>query len=230
MRFLSVAVLACMVLTGPGGVSGAAPRRSSSAKAQPPEPALVRVRIATSDGVLVIALDSRRAPLTTANFLAYVDDGRFDGTTFYRAARNPSVPTLGFVQGGIGTDARRMLPPVPMETTAKTGIHHDNLVVSMAHGPDPNGATGNFTIALGPAPSLDAHGGWLGYAAFGHLVSGMDTVKRILAESSGGGSGPMRGQMILKPVKLISARRLDGAPRPTGMVKPWLLGIPSSAQ
>lgn len=187
-------------------------------------PAIVRVRITTSAGAITVALDARRAPKTTANFLAYVDDGRLDGTTFYRAARNKSAPAFGFIQGGIDTDARRVIvPPVQLEPTSLTGIRHLDATISMARKVEPNSATGNFILTVGPAHRLDAQGSYLGYAAFGRVVGGMDVVKRILAVPTGGGTGEMRGQMILRPIALISAKRLDGTPKPTGRPKPWLL-------
>ena len=186
---------------------------------------LVRVRLVTSAGAIVVALDTRRAPKTAANFLAYVDDGRLDGTSFYRASRRPTAPKLGFIQGGIDTDVRRSLNPVPLEPTSATGIRHGDATISMARNARANSATGNFFITVGPTPAMDARGDYAGYAAFGHVVAGMDTVRRILALPTGGGEGPMRGQMILKPVRLIATQRLDGVARPTGQVKPWLLGI-----
>ena len=186
---------------------------------------VVRVRIVTSEGAIVLALDARHAPLTTANFLAYVDDGRLDGTNFYRASRTKGAPKLGFIQGGVGTDVRRFLPPVPLEPTSKTGIHHVEGTISMAHGPNPNSATCNFTISTAAEPSLDAKGKYPGYAAFGHVVSGMDVVRRILALPSGGGTGAMRGQILVRPVKIISAQRLDGVAKPTSRIKPWLPGL-----
>jgi peptidyl-prolyl cis-trans isomerase A (cyclophilin A) len=187
---------------------------------------LIRVRIVTSEGNITVALDSRRAPKTTANFLAYVDDGRFEGTSFYRAARRKNAPELGYVQGGTGTDARRTLPPVEHEATIETGIRHLDGVISMARGGAPGSAMGNFFIMLGANPALDAQEGKHGYAAFGHVVSGMDTVRRILAKPTGGGTGAMRGQMILKPVRLIRTERIDGVAKPTGRAKPWLIELP----
>ena len=211
---LSVFVLAAFATAAP-----AAPKPAQAA------PGLVRVRLVTSEGAIVLALDARHAPLTTANFLAYVDDGRLDGTNFYRAARSKGAPKLGFIQGGVGTDVRRFLPPVPLEPTSKTGIHHDVGAISMAHGPNPNSATCNFTISTAAEPSLDARGKYPGYAAFGHIISGMDVVRRILASPSGGGTGAMRGQILVRPVKIVSAQRLDGVAKPTGRIKPWLAGL-----
>jgi peptidyl-prolyl cis-trans isomerase A (cyclophilin A) len=189
------------------------------------EPAIVHVKLVTTAGPIVLALDARHAPRTVANFMKYVDDGRFDGTDFYRASRRKNNARTGFVQGGIGMDARRILPSVPIEPTSKTGIHHTDGAISMAHGPDPNSAAGNFSIMVGANPALDARGSFLGFAAFGHVTSGMDTVKRILAQPTGGGSGAMKGQMLLKRVRIVKAIRLDGTPHPTGRPKPWTLGI-----
>lgn len=188
-----------------------------------PRPGIVRVKIVTSDGAMLLAIDTKRAPKTAANFLAYVDDGRFDGTSFYRAARGKKDTKSGFIQGGIQTDARRILPPFPLETTAMTGIRHLDATVSMARAANPDSAGGNFVITIGPAPQMDARPGYPGYAAFGHLIAGRDTVKRILAEPSGGGMDAFKGQMILRKVRLISARRLDGVAKPTGGPKVWLL-------
>lgn len=187
-----------------------------------PIPGFVRVRLVTAMGPIILALDARHAPKTTANFLTYVDDGRFDDTSFYRAARRKDAPSLGFIQGGIDTDARRSLEPVPIERTDRTGIRHVAGTISMAHGGDANSATGNFSIMLSATPALDAHGRYAGYAAFGHVVGGMDTVRRILEVPTGGGFDAMKGQMILQPVKLIRAERLDGTPHPSGRFKTWL--------
>jgi peptidyl-prolyl cis-trans isomerase A (cyclophilin A) len=186
------------------------------------EPALVRVRFTTSYGPVVVALDTRRAPKTSANFLAYVDDGRFDGISFYRAARSRLAPAFGFVQGGIRTDARRILPPFPLETTAMTGLRHVDGTISMARRSDPGSAGGNFFITIGPMASMDAKGSYPGYAAFGHVVSGMATIKRILAQPTGGGMG---GQLLRREIAIVSATRLDGVAKPTGLVKPWLVKV-----
>jgi len=193
---------------------------SATPAAAPREPAIVRVRLDTPYGPIVLALDARHAPRTVANFMGYVDDGRFDGMSFYRSARNRSAPTYGFIQGGIRTDARRILPPFPLETTAMTGLRHVDGTISMARRAEAGSAGGNFFITVGAMPSMDAKGDYPGYAAFGHVVSGMPVVKRILALRTGGGMG---GQMLMPPVKLIAAKRLNGTSHPTGIVKPWLV-------
>lgn len=194
------------------------------ANSAPQTAGTVRVRLVTSAGNIVIALDARRAPKTVANFLAYVDDGRLDNTEFYRATRRKSDARFGFIQGGIAQDARRMLPPLVLEPTSQTGITHQDGTISMAHGINEDAANANFSIMVGPNPALDARPGNRGYAAFGKVISGMDVVKRILALPTGGGRDAMKGQMILAPIKILRAERLDGVAKPTGRVKPWLIG------
>ena len=192
--------------------------------AAPAPPATVRVRLDTAAGPVVLALDARHAPRTVANFMLYVDDGRLDSTSFFRAARAKGRPG-GFVEGGIGTDPRRVLPPVPLEPTGMTGLRHVDGAVSMARFDRPDSATGNFSITVGANPGMDAHGKDPGYAVFGRVVSGMDVVKRVLAAPTAGGSGAMAGQMLVRRVAIARAVRLDGVPRPTGRPKPWALGL-----
>jgi peptidyl-prolyl cis-trans isomerase A (cyclophilin A) len=208
----ALAALAC--------IGAAAPQPANR-----PQPGIVRVRITTSVGAIVVALDARHAPRTTANFLAYADDGRLDGTVFFRAARSKGRKGAGFIEGGIGSDPRRALDPIPLEPTSRTGLHHGDGAISMAHDDNaPNTATGDFSLLASASPDMDARPGKPGYAAFGRVIAGMDVVKRILASpTGGGGSGAMKGEMLLPPVKIISVRRLDGQPHPTGRPKPWLL-------
>lgn len=200
------------------------PTAAPAQSADRPTAGFVRVRLTTSAGPIVLALDARRAPRTTANFLAYVDDRRFDGIVFYRAARSRLAPKFGYIQGGIRTDPRRILPPFPHEPTTRTGITHGDGTISMARRAEPNSAGGNFFITVGAMPSMDATATSLGYAAFGHVVAGMAVVKRILAAPTQ--DGAFKGQMIVRPVTILTARRLDGTPRPTGRTKSWLVKLP----
>ncbi len=183
-------------------------------------PGWVRVKLETADGPIVLALDRRHAPATTDNFMKYVDDGRFDGVSFYRTARNRKAPQFGFIQSGIRTDARRFLDMIPHESTRKTGIKHLDMTISMARKGPPGSANGNFFITVGAQPSMDWTPANPGYAAFGRVVGGQATVKRILAEKTGGG---MNGTLMLKPVRIERAIRLDGVAKPTGRPRPWLI-------
>lgn len=183
-------------------------------------PGWVRVRLETADGPIVLALDHKHAPLTTDNFLRYVDDGRFNGVSFYRTARNKRAPQFGFIQAGIRTDARRFLDMIPHESTRKTGIKHLDMTISMARKGPPGSANGNFFITLGAMPSMDWSPRDPGYAAFGRVVGGQATVRRILAEPTG---QAMKGTLMLVPVRVNRAVRMDGVAKPTGRPRPWLI-------
>ena len=188
----------------------AADRAVAAPKASEPLPDTVRVRLETEAGPILLALDAKRAPVTAANFVRYAEQHRFDGTYFYRAARTKGAKGRGFVQGGIRHSARRSFPPIEHEPTAKTGLRHVDGAVSMARAA-PSGAMGDFFIIVGGAmPAMDSKGGEPGFAVFGRVEEGMDTVRRILAAPTvaNAGRGPMRGQMIEKPVRIVAARRV----------------------
>ncbi|GAA0648089.1 peptidylprolyl isomerase [Brevundimonas lenta] len=174
------------------------------------EVAPVRVRIETSAGTIVAETDPR-APVTSANFLRYVDERRFDGVNFYRGME--LGPNLGLIQGGTASDPARILPPIVHEPTSQTGLSHTDGALAMARY-DPGTATGDFFIIVGDVTSLNAgHGGPddPGFAVFGHVVEGMDVVRRILVapKSPTEGEGVMHGQMLSPRVRIISVRRVD---------------------
>ncbi|MFT3968415.1 MAG: peptidylprolyl isomerase [Sphingobium sp.] len=221
MKPLIATAFALIAFTGAPALSPAAPSPASAS-----EPPVVRVRLETSAGPIVLALDARRAPRTVRAFMTYVDDGRLDGTDFYRASRSKEHAGQGFIQGGIGTNPRRKLPATPFEGTDETGLRHVDGAVSMARGDSVDIATCNFTLLVGPLPWLDARPGSPGYAVFGKVAEGMPVIKRILAQPTGGGTGAMRGQMLYRPVKIIRAVRLNGTPKPTGRPKTWLIELP----
>ena len=196
--------------TAPADAPAANASRAAAKAAPAPLPDLVRVRLDTAAGPILLELDARRAPVTTANFVAYVDQNRFDGTVFYRAARTRGAPERGFIQGGIRRDARRALPRIAHEPTSETGLTHREGAISMTR-MEPGTAMGDFIITANPIPSMDARGDEPGFAVFGRVVEGMDAVRRILAAPTApdAGSGAMRGQMLERPVTIRSARRLE---------------------
>lgn len=180
-----------------------------AAMAQDPAPAAVRVAIETTAGTILAETDPR-APVTSANFLRYVDEGRFNGVTFYRGM--VLGPAAGLIQGGTGGAPERVLPPIAHEPTSETGLSHTDGALSMARF-DPGTATGDFFIIVGDVSSLDAGKsapGDPGFAVFGRVVEGMDVVRRILAapKSPTEGEGFMRGQMLDPRIGVVSVRRL----------------------
>ena len=168
-----------------------------------------KIAIETSLGTIIAELYDRQAPITAKNFLRYVENGKFNGTTFYRAARNKANPKVGYIQGGIDKDYRRAYFSIDHEPTSKTGLKHTDGTLSMARNL-PGTAMGEFFITVGPAPYLDARPGNVGYAAFGRVLNGMDVVKKILAAPTwiGRGSGAFRDQIIKNRIKIIRARRI----------------------
>jgi peptidyl-prolyl cis-trans isomerase A (cyclophilin A) len=175
-------------------------------------PATVKVTLTTSAGPIVLELEKERAPGTTANFLHYVDQKRLDGISFYRAAKAPNAPEYGLVQFGTRNDPKRTLPPIALETTTKTGLTHKSGTISVARAA-PNSGAGDFFIMIGDTPSLDANpvapGDNQGFAAFGHVVEGMDLIKSFLAAPTdpNKGEGVMKGQYLAAPVTIVTARR-----------------------
>lgn len=176
----------------------------------PPTSATVQVVLTTSEGPITLALDKDRAPITTGNFLKYVDQKKFDGTTLYRAVK--VQPGYGLVQGGIDANPKRSLPAIAHEPTTKTGLGHTDGTISMARNA-PGTATGDFFIVVGDIPSMDADpkqpGDNHGFAAFGHVTGGMDIIRRTLDAPTdpAKGSGVMKGQFLVRPVKIVTARR-----------------------
>lgn len=224
-RFARTALLLSVALAA--SAHAAPQQRRKSAPPRPPKPAptpapigdSVQVVLTTELGPITIELDHKHAPITTENFVAYVDQKRFDGTTFYRALRLPwgDAPN-GLVQGGTSNDPKRILKPIAHEPTTQTGILHKAWTISMARY-EPGTATGDFSIMIGDQPALDADpkasGDNLGYAAFGHVVGGQDVVLKIYNAPTDPtkGEGAMKGQIIAAPVKIITARRVtDSAP------------------
>lgn len=181
-----------------------------------PGAAGVTVRIETSLGHIDVLLDTVHAPITTTNFLKYVDGRFYDGGRFHRATRPdnytphpPNRPAMAIVQGGIDP-ARRSegFPPIPLERTSVTGLRHVRGTISMARAPAADTATSDFFICLDAQPSLDFGGKRFddhqGAAAFGRVIAGMDVVARIQRQ-------PTKGQSLDPPIPILRIVRLGQA-------------------
>lgn len=204
-------LLAALLVATPAFAQAPAPTPTPAATPLPaPAAGMVRVVIATALGPVTVDLARDKAPKTVANFLRYVDAKRFDNTGFYRAMKIGE--TAGLVQGGVRNRTDLIFPPVAHEPTTTTGLTHDDGAISLARA-EPGSGRGDFFIVIGPVPTLDANpaatGDKLGYAAFGHVVAGMDIVRRILAAptSPTAGGAAMRGQILTKPVRILTVRR-----------------------
>ncbi len=145
------------------------------------------VTFETTHGSFSVALEPESAPKTVENFLTYVRDGHYDGTIFHRII-------AGFMIQGGGYDERYQQLPTraPIENEAPDAPGNDRGTIAMARTADPHSATAQFFINVVDNDFLNHRGknpqGW-GYAAFGRVVDGMETVDRIAALQTGPG-GP----------------------------------------
>lgn len=195
---------------------GPKPQSAKRTPAPQPLPDLVRVALVTEKGTIELELDHKRAPVTVANFVRYVDARKFDGITFYRSMRLPwGDQPNGLIQGGLQGHPLKVFKPIAHEPSSQTGILHKAGAISMARHA-PGTAMADFSILLSDLPSLDADPAspnpetQAGFAAFGRVVAGMDVVRKIWDSplSPTLGEGPLKGQMLDPPVKLLSARRV----------------------
>ena len=154
-----------------------------------------RVLIETTAGNIQIELYPEKAPISCKNFLEYVNAEKYNGASFYRVVRMDNQPDkkvkIEVIQGGLKDDSTKSLPPIVHETTKITDIKHVNGTLSMARN-GPGTASSEFFICIGDQPELDFGGkrnpDGQGFAAFGKVVSGMNTVKAIQKQKTGSGS------------------------------------------
>ncbi|NCW76794.1 MAG: peptidyl-prolyl cis-trans isomerase [Oxalobacteraceae bacterium] len=156
LKLFSVAVLAAITA-------------AASAEAAP------KVAMKTSMGDLVIEVYPDKAPKTVENFLAYVKSGFYNGTVFHRVINGFMVQG-----GGYDTNMREKPTRAPIQNEAKNGLKNRAYTIAMARTPDPHSASAQFFINVNDNAFLDYPGqdGW-GYAVFGKVISGMETVDKI---------------------------------------------------
>ncbi len=165
--------------------------------------------IRTELGDIYARLDLKKAPVTSLNFLRYVDSSMFDSTCFYRVVRLDNQPhdlfKIEVIQGGRNENEDKGFPPITHETTKMTGIKHKDGTISMARN-GPGTATSEFFICIGDQPELDFSGkrnpDRQGFAAFGKVIKGMDVVRKIH-------SIIIPGQYLQKPVLILEITRVD---------------------
>jgi peptidyl-prolyl cis-trans isomerase B (cyclophilin B) len=145
------------------------------------------ITLHTNHGDIVVELDFDKAPISAANFLEYAKDGFFDGTVFHR------VISDFMIQGG-GFDAtmQQKRTKAPIANEADNGLKNDTGTIAMARTMDPESATAQFFINLKDNNFLNhtakTSQGW-GYAVFGKVVDGLDTVKAIEGVRTGSKGG-----------------------------------------
>ncbi len=180
---------------------------------------MIHVRMCTQLGDVVLALDDRAAPTTTANFMRYVRAKLYQGAKLYRVMR-PEHWTAGremeLVQGGLAFQPDRILSPVSHESPLQTGLFHRAGTISMARGA-PGTASSEFFICLNDCSMLDPSASatppndGLGFAAFGHVLDGIEVLRRIqiLPTLTEAPLPLLNGQMLAKPVHIDAIDCID---------------------
>lgn len=174
---------------------------SDSGPAAAPAPKPPRVALETSKGALVLELDAARAPKTVENFLAYVRAGHYDGTIFHRV-----IPGFMIQGGGFDEKMTQRATRPPIANEADNGLKNKRGTVAMARTGDPHSASAQFFVNTVDNGFLDHQSkdarGW-GYAVFGRVVEGMETVDAI-AKVATGNRGPFQ-DVPLEPVVIRKA-------------------------
>lgn len=220
------------VLAFAAQAAGAPPQATQLPPPVPPVPAPVTpvveadtrpyVALATDLGTITLRIENKRAPVTSANFLRYVDTKRMDGFKFYRSTKSWG-PANQLIQAGNRGDARKNFPPIAHEPTKATGLTNCKGALSMAR-LNPGDATTDFFLLLSDIKGFDSDapgGDGVGFAVFGEVVAGADIAEAIFNApiSPTAGEGVMVGQMIEPQVTIKTARRVPApADVPQGCV------------
>ena len=160
------------------------------------------VRFETSHGSFTIELFPKEAPVTVENFLKYVDDGFFDGTIFHRI-----VPGFVIQGGGLTADFDNKETRDPIQNEAKNGLKNGRGWLSMARTSDINSATSQFFVNLSDNAFLDHGPRDYGYAVFGRVTEGIETVDKIAKVKTGRRKGYQDAP--LEDVIIVSAKRVE---------------------
>lgn len=175
---------------------------STSQSAQQSDPA---VKLETNYGNVIVRLDARKAPVTTANFLQYVKSGHYDGTIFHRVINNFMIQG-----GGMTADMKEKRTNSPIHNEADNGLKNRKYTIAMARTGNPHSATSQFFINTKDNAFLDFKAqtpqGW-GYAVFGKVIKGMDVVDKIEAVATG--SKSFHDDVPLSPVIIKKAYVLE---------------------
>lgn len=160
-----------------------------------------RVLLTTTLGEIELQLDADKAPVTTANFLQYVDKGHYDGLIFHRV-----IPGFMIQGGGFTAEMEQVETDAPIKNESSNGLSNLRGSIAMARTRDPDSATAQFFINTADNIRLDGRYGPAGYTVFGKVVNGMDTIDSISAVKTG--RQGMHGDVPLTPVVIESAVRM----------------------
>lgn len=166
-----------------------------------------KVKLTTSYGEIIIELDSENAPITTENFLSYVDSGFYDDTIFHRVISNFMIQGGGHNEDMSSKDNKLQ----PIQNEANNGLRNDRGTIAMARTANPHSATSQFFINHVDNEFLNfstnqVDEGW-GYAVFGKVTEGLEIVDQIAGVETT--SVPPYQDVPVEPIKILKAERLD---------------------
>lgn len=196
MRLLATGL--CTLLTISSlSLATAAPKQSKKMS-----DASTQVKFETTLGNFTVKLNKEKAPVTVENFISYVKDGHYDGTTFHRV-----IPGFMAQGGGYTVEFKQKTTKAPIKIEANNGLKNNRGTIAMARTSDPNSATSQFFINYknndflnhsSPTPQ-----GW-GYTVFGEVVDGMDVIDEMAKVPTGAG-GPMPSDVPKTPIVINKA-------------------------
>lgn len=194
LRTLLTTVLALTTVAAAQDAAKPAAPAAPTAPAAPAAPAedkVVFVKLATSKGDIILELNETKAPLSVANFVQYVKDGHYDGTTFHRVIGNFMIQGGGFTPDMKQKDTR-----APIKNEWQNGLKNTRGTISMARTSVADSATSQFFINVVDNGGLDLPRDGAAYAVFGRVIGGMDVVDAIRNVKTG-----MKGGMRDVPVE-----------------------------
>jgi peptidyl-prolyl cis-trans isomerase B (cyclophilin B) len=163
-----------------------------------------KVKLTTNLGEIVIQLNTEKAPLSSANFLTYVNEGFYNGTIFHRV-----IPDFMAQGGGFDTSFNQKTVHAPIKNEANNGLVNSRGTLAMARTNDPNSATAQFFINYKDNSFLNhssqTSSGW-GYAVFGEVIEGMDIVDAMAKEATGNRNGHQdvpKSDIIIEKAEVI---------------------------
>lgn len=175
----------------------------ATSTAQERIPAYPRVALETTEGTILMELDSRRAPLTVRHFLGLVEAGHYNGTIFHRV-----IPNFMAQAGGFNRDFDNRETEATLVNESGNGLKNLRGTVAMARLPEPHTANAQFFINVADNRSLDPQPDRWGYAVFGTVIQGMEVVDKISQARTGPG-GDFAQDVPVVPIIIERAARAD---------------------
>ena len=166
-------------------------------------PAHPAIQIETTEGIIRLELDGRRAPITVGHFLKLVDSGYYDGTIFHRV-----MPGFMAQGGGYTPNLKSKEPDGAIPNESGNGLQNMRGTIAMARTGDPHSANAQFFINVSDNRALDPKADRWGYAVFGFVTEGMEVVDKMVNARTGPG-GQFRSDVPVAPIVIKKMARFE---------------------